>query len=156
MSGDGSIVVRAVSASSGVSVAAMVRETLSPGASNASTIAQWFSSNNNTLVNFSDRTTTGGSTTSVSSRWTSTTLPYWLKVVRSGNTFSSYTSPNGVNWTQLGSSPTITMATNVEVGLAVASGSSSTLATATFDNVSVTATGSGSPAISGLSPTSAA
>jgi hypothetical protein len=43
-----------------------------------------------------------------------------------------------VNWTQLGTSQTISMAQNVYVGLAVNSGSTSALATATFDNVSVT------------------
>jgi hypothetical protein len=43
-----------------------------------------------------------------------------------------------VNWVQLGTSQTISMAPNVYVGLAVNSGSSSALATATFDNVSVT------------------
>ncbi|HXJ06572.1 MAG TPA: hypothetical protein VNH65_15820, partial [Candidatus Acidoferrum sp.] len=59
------------------------------------------------------------------------------KVSRSGNTFSSYTSPDGVNWTQRGTSQTINMAQNVYVGLAVNSGSTSALATATFDNVSI-------------------
>jgi hypothetical protein len=42
-----------------------------------------------------------------------------------------------VNWTQLGTSQTITMAQNVYVGLAVNSGSTTALATATFDNVSI-------------------
>jgi hypothetical protein len=59
-------------------------------------------------------------------------------VSRSGNTFSSYTSADGVNWTQRGTSQTITMAQNVYVGLAVNSGTTSGLATATFDNVSLT------------------
>jgi hypothetical protein len=43
-----------------------------------------------------------------------------------------------VNWVQLGTSQTISMAQNVYVGLAVNSGSASARATATFDNVSVT------------------
>ena len=42
---------------------------------------------------------------------------------------------DGVNWTQLGTSQTISMATNVYVGLAVTSGSISALGTATFDDV---------------------
>jgi hypothetical protein len=59
-------------------------------------------------------------------------------VVRSGNSFSSYASTDGVTWTQLGTSQTINMAQNVSIGLAVNSGSNTALATATFDNVAVT------------------
>jgi hypothetical protein len=62
-----------------------------------------------------------------------------VKVVRAGNSFTGYRSPDGVSWTQIGSSQTITMAQNVYVGLAVNSGSTSALATATFDNVSLVA-----------------
>jgi len=49
-----------------------------------------------------------------------------------------YGSSNGVNWAQLGTSQTVSMAQNVYVGLAASSRSTSSLATATFDNVSVT------------------
>jgi hypothetical protein len=65
------------------------------------------------------------------------TLPYWVKVTRSGNTFTSYTSSDGTNWVQLGTSQTINMAQNVFVGLAVNSGTTTDLASATFDNVSL-------------------
>ena len=72
-------------------------------------------------------------------------LPYWVKVVRSGSTFSGYPlGPDGVNWTQLGTSR-IAMAQNVYVGLVVSSLSNSSLATATFDNVSVSSTASPAP-----------
>jgi hypothetical protein len=64
-------------------------------------------------------------------------LPYWVRAVRSGNTFTAFASLDGVNWVQMGSSQTITMAQNVYVGLAVTSNNNSVLATATFDNVSV-------------------
>ncbi|MGA8440270.1 MAG: hypothetical protein WB714_18730, partial [Candidatus Sulfotelmatobacter sp.] len=51
---------------------------------------------------------------------------------------SSYGSADGVNWTQVGSSQTISMAPTVYVGLAVVSGNASSLATtATFDSVSI-------------------
>jgi len=33
-------------------------------------------------------------------------LPYWVKLVRSGSTFSSYSSYNGITWTQIGASQT--------------------------------------------------
>jgi YD repeat-containing protein len=46
-------------------------------------------------------------------------------------------SSDGVNWVQVGSTQTITMAQNVDIGLAVASSTTTGLATATFDNVSL-------------------
>ena len=79
------------------------------------------------------------------------TTPTWVRVVRSGNTFTGYTSPDGVNWTQA-TSQTITMAQNVYMGLAVA-GSTSTAYTTTFDNVAFTATSSPGPVISSVSAT---
>src|SRR5438128_10301782 len=67
---------------------------------------------------------------------------YWLKLVRSGSTFSGYASPDGNTWTQVGSAQTISMAQTVYVGLAVSSntagGLPAALATGTFDNVSIT------------------
>jgi hypothetical protein len=68
----------------------------------------------------------------------SVTLPYWIKVSRTGNTFTSFTSLDGVNWTQRGTGQTINMAQTVYLGLVVNSGSTSALTTATFDNVSIT------------------
>ncbi len=61
-----------------------------------------------------------------------------------------YTSPDGITWTQLASSQTISMATNVLIGLAVTSGSTTSSATATFDNVSVTV--GSTPFVTGISP----
>ena len=46
-------------------------------------------------------------------------VPYtWLRVVRSGKTFTTYSSPDGVNWTTV-DTQTITMGTTVYVGMAV-------------------------------------
>src|SRR6266704_3258592 len=66
-------------------------------------------------------------------------LPSWIKLPRSGTVLRMYGSADGVSWTQLGTSQTVSMAQNVYVGLAVSSRSTSSLATATFDNVSVSA-----------------
>jgi hypothetical protein len=60
----------------------------------------------------------------------------WVRVVRSGNTLSGYKSVDGVNWNQV-NSVSITMASNIYIGLAVASGASGTLATSLFNNVTV-------------------
>jgi YD repeat-containing protein len=125
----------------------MIRETLNTAATNATTAMwPWI----NTLY-FDFRNTPGGSQTHVGSA--SATLPYWVKVVRSGNTFTGYGSPDGATWTQLGSSQTISMAQNVFAGLAVNSGSNSALATATFDNVSVSSAAAPAPVITSLSAT---
>ena len=60
--------------------------------------------------------------------------PYWIKLVRSGNTSTGYRSPDGVNWTQQGTA-TFTMASTAYIGLALCSHNSSSLCAATFDSV---------------------
>jgi DNA-binding beta-propeller fold protein YncE/regulation of enolase protein 1 (concanavalin A-like superfamily) len=59
----------------------------------------------------------------------------WVRVVRSGSTFSGYVSNNGTTWTLVGVD-TNPMATVVQIGLAVSS-NSATPSTATFDNVTI-------------------
>jgi glucuronoarabinoxylan endo-1,4-beta-xylanase len=83
-------------------------------------------------VAWQTRSTTGGST--VNAATTGLTAPYWVKLVRSGNVFTGFRSPDGTNWTQQGST-TITMSSPVYVGLAVAAHNSSGMVTVTFDNV---------------------
>ena len=150
LSGDGTIIARLVSLQGGsgyVAPGVMVRETLNAGSTNATT-DDWPI---NSAIYFGYRASTGGSTSFPAS--VSKSLPYWVKVSRSGSTFSSYTSPDGVNWTQCGTGQTITMAQNVYIGLAVNSGSTTALATAVFDNVSVSSTSAPAPVISSVSPT---
>jgi hypothetical protein len=68
---------------------------------------------------------------------TGITAPLWVKLTRSGNTFTGYYSTNGTNWIQIGGSQTVTMPTNALAGLAVTSHNNSALNTATFTNVLV-------------------
>ena len=89
-----------------------------------------------------------GSVTSTNNT-TGLSAPYWVKLVRSGNTFTGYCSPDGANWTQVGSA-TFTMASTEYVGLAVTGHDAYTLSTATFDHV--TAPGWAPPPV--LAPTS--
>ncbi|QHT69713.1 PKD domain-containing protein [Rhodocytophaga rosea] len=63
--------------------------------------------------------------------------PVWVKLVRSGNTFTSSYSTTGTTWTTIGT-VTITMGTTVYVGMAVTSHKTTVLNTSTFTNVSVT------------------
>ena len=65
--------------------------------------------------------------------------PQWLKLTRSGNTFTAYYSSNGSSWMQAGSPQTVSMSGNVLAGLAVCSVSDGNLCTAVFDNVDIAA-----------------
>ncbi len=60
--------------------------------------------------------------------------PYWISVVRNGNTFSFHNSPDGLTWSQSGSA-VIPMASNAYIGMAVTSNQVDELCTAEFDNV---------------------
>jgi hypothetical protein len=86
-------------------------------------------------VTFQSRASTGG--TSGFNNTTGLSAPYWVRLVRSGNTFTAFRSVNGVSWTQQGSATAISMAPTVYVGLAVTAHNNGLLATATFDNVTL-------------------
>ena len=64
------------------------------------------------------------------------TAPEWMRLVRSGDTFTGYASEDGVTWVTLGS-VTIAMDRELLVGLPVTSHNVSTLATAVFDDVTI-------------------
>jgi hypothetical protein len=128
-----SIVARVVSVqatSPWAKAGVIIRENLN---SNAREGSAFLTPGNGVAAEF--RLSTGGSTgiTNV----VGLTAPYWLKGVRSGNTFTGYYSPNGTNWTSIGSQ-TISMASSVGIGLAVSSHTNGVLCTATFDHVTVT------------------
>lgn len=86
-------------------------------------------------VTFQTRSTAGG--TSGFNNTTGLVAPYWVRLVRSGNTFTAFRSVNGASWVQQGSAATISMASTVYVGLAVTAHNNSALCTATFDNVTL-------------------
>lgn len=116
----------------------MLRETLAAGSRHATV----FVSAGQGLA-FQRRSSTNGS--SAHTAGSGAAAPHWVKLVRSGTTFTAYTSADGAAWTRVGSQ-TISMADTIYAGLAVTSHDNSTLATATFDRVSVTAA-SGGPAL---------
>ncbi|HVO64555.1 MAG TPA: IPT/TIG domain-containing protein [Terriglobales bacterium] len=150
ISGDGTIIARIVSLSGSNSAAGVmfrqaIEDTAAPNA-----FAYYFGQN--TDIYYSDRTTEGSNEGDISYT-ASLTLPYWAKLVRSGDTFSAFTSADGANWSQVGTTQTIGMSASAYVGLAVSDRTTSTLATAVFDNVSVTSTSAPGPSITGLSST---
>jgi regulation of enolase protein 1 (concanavalin A-like superfamily) len=81
---------------------------------------------------FLRRTSTGG-TTSATVR-SGLTAPYWVKLVRSGSTFTGSVSADGVNWVAIGTS-TISMGSTVFVGLVVNSHNNAVLCSASLDRV---------------------
>lgn len=65
------------------------------------------------------------------------TAPCWLRLTRSGNTFTAFYSVDGSSWQQVGSQ-TMTMSTNVYAGLAVCAHNNGLVSTAVFDHVTFT------------------
>jgi regulation of enolase protein 1 (concanavalin A-like superfamily) len=132
LSGDGTMVARVVSVqgSSSAQAGIMIRETLNADANHV------FLFNYSSSSYLTERTVTGASSTY--QPLGSAALPYWIKLARSGNVFTMYGSLDGLNWTPLGTSQTVSMAQSVYVGLAVSNRTTSASATATFDSVSVT------------------
>jgi hypothetical protein len=63
--------------------------------------------------------------------------PKWVRVNRTGNTFTGYYSTNGTNWTTI-NSKTITMSSNVLIGISLTSHNNSTMATGTITSVTAT------------------
>ena len=105
----------------------MIRDNLSADASNVALLVT-----GGDRIRFQRRTDTGATT----STWSgSQTLPYWIRLVRNGDTFEAYRSSNGVDWTPFAHPVTVSMTGDVYVGLAMTSHDNSVLGTATFDNV---------------------
>jgi subtilase family serine protease len=153
LSGDGTIVARVVSAQGSTypQAGVMIREALTPGSAHAYVAYEPYPGPS---IYFYNRPSTGASTSSQNTTSPVNALPYWVKLVRSGNTFSGYVSTDGVSWVQVGTTQTITMAQNVYIGLAVSANNNSVLATATFDNVSVNSAAAPAPVITSVSTNS--
>ena len=136
--GDGVLVARILdftNTSNYTKVGVMFRETLLANSRNvyagADGQSKWVIQN---------RTGTGSSTAQLGSA-TSGTLPRWIKLVRSGNTFTAYQSGNtSPIWVALGSAASVTMAASGYAGLAVSAHDNTKLCTADFDNVIFLAT----------------
>jgi hypothetical protein len=70
-------------------------------------------------------------------------LPAYVRIGWSGNTYTAYTSTDGVNWTAVaGSSVSLNLGSSVLAGIAVTSHNDGTLTTATLDTVSISSTAS--------------
>ncbi len=131
LTGDGEITARVVSmqftdpwAKAGV----MFRESLAPGSRHAlmtvtagGSAFQWRPTADNASRN------TDGPATS---------LPFWVKLSRAGDTFAGYVSTDGTNWQRV-DSVTLPMKKTIHVGLALSAHNNSALNSTLFDNVTV-------------------
>jgi glucose/arabinose dehydrogenase len=116
----------------------MIRETLQPNSKN--TMALVTRSNG---TGFQRRTATQGTTVTSPSTGA---VPIWLRLVRSGNTFSAYSSSDGSAWSPIGTSQVISMSSSAYVGLALTSHNNSALVQGTITNLSVSGGVSGTSA----------
>jgi hypothetical protein len=78
---------------------------------------------------------TGGSASSITNS-TGITAPYWVRLVRTEDTFTAFVSPDGINWAS-GGTTIVPMNANVYVGLVVGSVNYGTLCETQFDNVTL-------------------
>jgi regulation of enolase protein 1 (concanavalin A-like superfamily) len=130
--GDGTVTVRVSSvgkthqwAKAGV----MFRESLDPGSRHVMTIV---SPERGLAMQF--RNASAGTSAQVGIR--SGGAPQWVRLVRSGHTFTGYTSEDGTTWLTLGTIA-VPMNTSLFVGLAVTSHDAAAATTGEFDNVSL-------------------
>ena len=83
------------------------------------------------------RAATNNSASSFYSGDKSSKPPAWMRLVREGNTFTGYTSDDGVTWKTEGQVDVL-LPSAIQVGVVVNSHVDGTLMTAVFDNISVT------------------
>jgi hypothetical protein len=135
LTGNGSVSARVAAqtvSSSQAKAGIMVRSSTDPGSPNYAVVVTPGAG-----IKVQVRGTQGGTTTKIANP--AGTVPIYLEVVRSGNTFSAFTSPDGVTWTIIaGSTATVNLAPTVLAGLAVTSHTSGALSTVTMNTVSVT------------------
>jgi regulation of enolase protein 1 (concanavalin A-like superfamily) len=131
MSGDGQITARITGVQNtnfdskgGI----MIRESLATGAPN---VAMVITGGNR--LQFQRRMSAGATTSYLS--W-GQAPPYWVRLVRTGDTFTAYRSTSGGSWLLAGSY-VIPMTHSVSVGLVMSSRDNTLLGTATLTNVSL-------------------
>jgi hypothetical protein len=142
--GDGEIIARVVSETTAnpfTKAGVMFRETLAANAKKAFVLQFPASHSVPDQPAFNFRSQTGGTTAEIGGPANLPT-PIWLRLVRSGSSFSAYwAADNGDgshgDWNQIGTTQMIIMSPNVYVGLALTSHANGATSTAIFDNVQV-------------------
>jgi hypothetical protein len=131
MTGAGSIVARVESVdntNNWAKAGVMIRETLNPDSSHAMMVVTPGQG-----ASFQRRPGTGATSTNTDSA--GIVAPYWVKIERSiSGTFTGSISPDGATWTLVGTE-SISMGSNVYIGLAVTAHNASAACQAVFTNV---------------------
>jgi len=127
--GNGSITAQVTSINGAGWAGVMMRESTAPGAKKAQLLT-----NLSSLHRREFRTVTNGQ---AFPQQFQSNGRYWLRIVRTGNQFSMYTSPNGTSWFFVGSQ-NIVMQSCIQVGLVVTNYTANGTVTATFFNVGFT------------------
>jgi hypothetical protein len=137
LSGNGSIVARVNSvfnSNTWAKAGVMIRQSVEPGSVHAFMAKTAVDGNG---ASFQRRLTTAGDSANTDAP-TAMLAPYWVKIDRTGDKFTAYTSPDGVAWTQLGEPQTIAMTGSVLIGLAVCSHDAAIVTGADFSDVQTT------------------
>jgi regulation of enolase protein 1 (concanavalin A-like superfamily) len=108
----------------------MIRESLN---ANARAVGVWVTPDGSIV--YTSRSKTGGS--SSVETLPGGTVPCWLRIARTGDTFQGYYSADGTTWTPFGSTKKIRMSTSAYIGMGVESGVADGLNTATIDSPAV-------------------
>ncbi len=136
LSGNGSMVVRVdsmIRSDGWAKAGVMIRESVHPGSKHA-----FVCMTPDYGPSFQQRPETGNVMSQISV--VGLTIPYWVKLTRTGNAFTAQHSPDGVTWTNIAfTAPVnVTMANDVLIGLALTSHNASVVTAAEFSNLSTT------------------
>jgi len=132
LAGDGSLSARVATqsnSSSNAKAGVMLRVSTDPASPNYAVVVSPGAG-----IKVQERSVQGGQTTKLANP--TGTAPAYLRVSRSGNTFTAYSSADGVTWTLIpGSTYTMALPPTVLAGLAVTSHNAGVLGTVTMDAV---------------------
>ncbi|MGE5293398.1 MAG: LamG-like jellyroll fold domain-containing protein [Solirubrobacterales bacterium] len=140
LTGNGSMVVRVNSlhnSNAWAKAGVMIRANTDPGSVHAFMALTPGGAGGGNGASFQRRLTVDGTSASTDST-VLISAPYWVKLDRTGDKFSAYLSPDGVTWTQLGESLTITMPNAALIGLALCSHDAVIVTGAEFSDVATT------------------
>ncbi|MGE5296468.1 MAG: hypothetical protein ACM3VT_16735, partial [Solirubrobacterales bacterium] len=140
LSGNGSMVVRVNSiynSNAWAKAGVMIRATTDAGSVHAFMALTPGGAGGGNGASFQRRPTSSGNSENTDST-VLISMPYWVKLDRTGDKFSAYLSPDGTTWTQLGTSITITMPSAALIGLALCSHDAAIVTGADFSNVATT------------------